>query len=402
MCTHMLFHAPVTPKQETQFHVSGRVMELPGFSGFALYKVPKGQEFPLTPHDGGNPVKWVNTYGFVGIAPRRPEFDLFPIFCDGLNEAGMSCAALWMPGAGYPPRGTGPSLFFGEFVAWVLGNFNRVKDLESTLNSGNVNLYGPAPGEEMYVPLHFIAVDNTGASVVIECMNGVMNVYGEEYELKNRGGLGAAAPGALTNAPSYDWQRTNIAYYSHLSAFGSVTSTTQTYPPACMGIVGLPGDPSSPSRFVRAAFMQHTFNQLARNGDNWLPAPQQSGSHALNKAPYSPPVQTVVNVMLQAVQIVMNTPYGSLLVEPKKDTSKGELSDSPPEVGDWAYWTVVRDHTNNTYYYTSAFNNLLQRIELPALKFDEDVQMPHFPSIGIVPPDRNEWFQDASELFKKP
>jgi choloylglycine hydrolase len=108
-----------------------------------------------------------------------------------------------------------------------------------------------------------------------------------------------------------------------------------------------------------------------------------------------------VNVALQTVQIVMSTPYGSLLSDPKQNTANEVASDNPPQVGDWSYWTVVRDHTNNTYYYTSAFNNLLQRIELPALSFDDDVQMPHFPSISIIPPARNDWFQDASELFRK-
>src|ERR1700750_3372740 len=79
MCTHMLFHAPINPGQDAQFHVSARVMELPGFSGFTLYKVSKGHEFPLVPHDVKNAAKWINAYGFVGIAPPRLEFDLFPI-----------------------------------------------------------------------------------------------------------------------------------------------------------------------------------------------------------------------------------------------------------------------------------------------------------------------------------
>jgi penicillin V acylase-like amidase (Ntn superfamily) len=401
VCTHMLFHAPINPGQDAQFHVSVRVMELPGFSGFALYKVPKGQAFPLVPHAVKNAARWVNAYGFVGIAPPRPEFDLFPIFCDGLNEEGLSCAALWMPGAEYPAPGNGENVFFGEFVAWVLGNFKRVKDLERTLRSGEVGVYGPAPGEKMYIPLHFIAADSTGAAVVVECMNGVMNVYGEEYELEHRGGLGATAAGVLTNAPSYDWQRTNITYYGNFTAVGAETSRTQTYPPTCMGLVGLPGDPSSPSRFVRAAFMQHTFGQLARNGDGWLPAPQRSGSPVFGKTPYSSPVQTVVNVALQTAQIVMSTPYGSLLSESQQDATKDGSSGQTVQVGDWSYWTVVRDHTNNTYYYTSAFNNLLQRIELPALTFDDDVKMPNFASISIIPPARNDWFQDASESFKK-
>jgi hypothetical protein len=112
-------------------------------------------------------------------------------------------------------------------------------------------------------------------------------------------------------------------------------------------------------------------------------------------------VQTVVNVALQTAQLVMATPYGSLLSESKQDAKNEGQAGQTPQVGDWSYWTVVRDHTNNTYYYTSAFNNLLQRIELGALSFDDDVQMPHFPSISVIPPARNDWFQDASESFKK-
>ncbi|RKP47625.1 linear amide C-N hydrolase [Trinickia fusca] len=401
MCQHMLFNAPLHHGQvEPRLHVSARVMELPGFPSTTLYKVPRGQRFPLVEYPIVNVAAaghtWLNLYGFVGMAPSRPQFDEFPIFADGLNEAGLSCAALWCPGTRYPEPGSGNNLFYADFVPWALGRFATVAELEKELKSGAVRLFGPKADSKFYMPLHFISVDSTGACLVVECMNGEMQVYGQEYEARHHDGLGATVAGALSNAPSYDWHRTNITFYGNFTPFSEETSTTKMYPPPGCGQVGLPADASSPSRFVRAAFYQQAFSRLPKDGGGWLPAPQRTASVPLGGEPYSHSVQTLVNVALQATQIVMGTPYGTLLSETPEGGSK------KVGVGDYCNWTVVRDHTNKTLYYTSAFNNLLQRIDLNGLKFDDRARMPDFPSIAVIPPARNEWYQEATGAFVQP
>ncbi|WP_266168509.1 linear amide C-N hydrolase [Dyella subtropica] len=408
MCTNILLNAPVTPgKEEPRLHVSARVMELPGYPTSMIYQVPRGQQFPLAPPPLRNPLIWKNTYGFVGIAKTRPEFDVFPIFADGLNEEGMSCGALWLAGAVYPKdeAGAAINLFYSDFVAWVLGNFASVIELEAALDLGRIHVVNPLPSKDdpLYLPLHFIAIDKTGASLVVEFIDGIMRKYGPSYDSAHKNGLGASANGVLTNGPGYDWQRTNLEIYSNLTPTGTKTSTSSVYPFVGSGLVGMPGDSTPPARFVRGAMIQHSLSMLEKNGDGWLPAPWH---HTLpgRAHGYADSVQALVNIALQAVQVVMATPYGTLLT-PSSAKGAGATKETL-HVGDYSDWTVVRDHTHGVLYYVSAFNNIPQSIDLAALDFanDGDAQhFPHFPSIALLPPPPElGWHQDATKSFTPP
>ncbi|HEX3765554.1 MAG TPA: linear amide C-N hydrolase [Kofleriaceae bacterium] len=117
------------------------------------------------------------------------------------------------------------------------------------------------------MPFHFIATDARGASIVIEFVDGTMNVYPPSW------GHGATSDGVLTNAPTYDWQRTNLQSYAHLSVVGPKTSVATNGAPVGGGLLGMPGDPMSVSRFVRAATMRSGFGLLPPDGAGWMPPP---------------------------------------------------------------------------------------------------------------------------------
>lgn len=383
MCTNFLVSVP-TDSSGALMHASARCLELASDMSTSLYVVPRAQAFPLvtppyTPPGSPNWASWTNQYGFVGIASPKAPYT----FMDGLNEKGLSVGALWLPGTSFPASGSAPNVFFGDFASWILGNFASVAELQAQLgaNPAPVSIVGPpSSNDPSYVPLHYIATDSTGASVVVEFVGGAMKVYGA---------ADGTSDGVLTNAPTYDWHRTNLQNYANLDVIGPVTSVSSEGPPVGDGLTGMPGDPMSASRFVRAATMRKGYGLLASSGSGWLPAPGGTGSG------FAPAAQTVVNVAMQLVQVVMATPYGTLLALP--------TGQSTPVVGDWTMWSVVRDHTNVKLYYTTAFNGIMRMIDLASLDFDAPAREstpPAFPSIALLPSPGLEWCVDASSTFE--
>jgi choloylglycine hydrolase len=379
MCTNLLLAVPAEPNtfSSPELYVSARCLELAGHLATNLYLVPRGQSFPLfdPQFPAANRARWTNPYGFVGIGPSPADFSKIPCFMDGLNEKGLSVGALWLPGTTYPLSGEHPTVFFTDFASWILGQFERVRDLEHAL--ANISVVGPEPTWPGYFPLHFIATDAGGASLVVEFVGGEMKVYPPSYL------NGATSDGVLTNAPTYDWQRANLANYAHLSLKGPATSVKPSNaPPVGSGLLGMPGDPMSSSRFVRAATLRKGLSLLPKDGNGWMPAPGDTG-----------PEQTIVNVAMQLVQIVMATPYGMLLED-------GTLESPAPKVGDWTMWSVVRNHTMRKLYFSTAFNGIMRVIDLNALRFDE---MParaasSFQTIPLMP-SPFKWCEDATALF---
>lgn len=414
MCTNLLLSVPGS-SAGSRINASARALELAGTLSSSVYLVPRSCAFPLEKAGGGT-LNWTNQYGFVGIASPA-KFETFPAFMDGLNETGLSAAALWLPGTLYPAAPTsGPnnSVVYTDFVAWILGNYSCAATLEADLTSGTVvRIYGPVPGQG-FAPLHFIATDATGASVVVEFVNNTMNVYGPTAGA-NGVPAGATSDGVLTNAPFYDWQRTNLQNYETLTIVGPETSTTRTTGPVVgSGMLGMPGDPMSQSRFVRAATLRKgydpTTHLLPSSGAGWLPAP---GGGA---AGFADPTQTVVTIAMQLVQMVMETPYGTTLSRRELDLKKGDVAapfrDAPAasgstidagdlstaQPGDWTMWCVVRDHSNPAYYFQSAFSGIINSVTLTSSMFEPNstIKFPNFLSIPILPAPGVAWCVPAS------
>ncbi|MGO1073294.1 linear amide C-N hydrolase [Lysobacter sp. CA199] len=375
MCTNFLLSVPTVPAgaaPATQY-ISARCMELTGAMETRMYLVPAQQKFPLVPSKS---TPWTGTYGFIALADSQamPEF---PCFVDGINSAGLSCAALWLPGTAYAdsaPDGE-TAVEFHDFVAWVMSQFASVQTLLPYLKK--LSLIGPKQGALTYLPLHFIATDSTGASVVIEMIDGKMKHYANDD----------TRDGVLTNAPTYDWQRTNLANYDHLSVEGGGTSrSADAGPPVGCGLLGLPGDIMSSSRFVKAATFRKGFHALQKGGAQWLPTPKGAGA--------TDSTQTIVNVALSMVQMIQATPYGTAVIKP---AAKGDA----PKVGDWTMWQVARDHTNAVYYFSSAFNATVQQVDLSQLDFGGgSVKVTQLPSQAVLPAP-GAWYNDATSQFSK-
>jgi choloylglycine hydrolase len=365
--------APTTPA----LVLGARCLELSGQIDTSLFWIPRGQVYPrqtLVPAqpNGQSPLAWTNKYAFAGIAiPHQSDY----CFMDGMNEVGLTVAALWLPGAGYPQAATAPYVWFTDLAAYLLGNFASASDVYEALRS-QVSVVGPptpppngAPNG--YIPLHFIVTDASGNSLVIECLDGSTMLYPPHAATID------TSDGVLTNAPPYLWQRQNLANYANLDVAGAQTSLTASGPPVGAGLTGMPGDPMSPSRFVRAATLSQALRKLPADGTGWLPAPNGKGSVQ--------PAQALVNVAMQLVQVVMQTPYGTTLVQ----AANGSYA-----VGDWTMWAVVRDQTNLRYYFTTAFNGIMRSIDLTQLPVSATGR---YQQISLLPDEyQDDWCLDVT------
>lgn len=181
-------------------------------------------------------------HAIIGMATIA---DGYPLYYDATNEKGLSMAGLNFPdNADYKPEAedkTNITPF--EFIPWILGQFETVAEVKAalaTLNLVKINFSDTFP----LSPLHWIISDRNG-SITVESVKSGLNVYDNPV-------------GILTNNPTFDIQSftlNNFMQLSHTPPTARFSDELQfdVYSRG-MGAMGLPGDLSSSSRFVKAAF----------------------------------------------------------------------------------------------------------------------------------------------------
>lgn len=183
-------------------------------------------------------------YAMIGMAHIAGGY---PLFYDAVNEKGLSMAGLNFVGnAVYrnPVPGKSNIATF-EFIPWILCQCATLNEAKALLN--NINLTAAAFHESLPpAQLHWILADRTGC-VTIESVESGIRIYDNPA-------------GVLTNNPPFDEQMLQLNNYMHLSPKAphnhfSDKLSLHSYSRG-MGALGLPGDLSSQSRFVRAAFVK--------------------------------------------------------------------------------------------------------------------------------------------------
>ena len=181
-------------------------------------------------------------YAIIGMAY---VVDSYPLYYDATNEKGLSMAALNFPdNAVYQVlKEDKLNITSYEFIAWVLSRFQSVDEAVRVLNE--VNITNQQFNEELPVsPLHFMLSDKK-RSVVLEPMTMGLMVYDNPVNV-------------LTNNPPFLYHITNLNNYMSLTNETPKNNFSEKLPlnqySRGMGSLGLPGDLSSASRFVRAAF----------------------------------------------------------------------------------------------------------------------------------------------------
>lgn len=184
-------------------------------------------------------------YALVGMAT---VIDDYPLYSEAANEKGLCIAGLNFPqNAYYPSEAADDKANISPFELplWLLGQCASLKEARALLE--RTHLVRINFSEKLSLsPLHWHIADATG-SIVLESTREGMKVYDNPV-------------GVLTNNPPFGFHLTNLAQYMHLTA---LKAENRFHPGLELkafgrgfGGLGLPGDASPASRFVRAAFLR--------------------------------------------------------------------------------------------------------------------------------------------------
>ena len=223
-------------------HLFGRTLDLEYSYGESIVISPKCFPFSFIHEKGSS-----NHPSIIGVACVR---DGFPLYYDAMNECGLAMAGLNFPDiTKYHKKNShkhGVAAF--ELIPWVLCNCKNLDEALALLRDTVITDDSFSP-EMPCTPLHWMIADHSG-SAVIECEESGMKIYENPF-------------GILTNSPSFPYHRAHLCDFLQLS---SVPAQNNICPDVKLsqysrglGGVGLPGDFSSASRFVRAVFAEsHT------------------------------------------------------------------------------------------------------------------------------------------------
>lgn len=285
---------------------------------------PRGKSYRAQTPDGMNGKSWTGKHGLVSVS----AYDQ-PYGPDAMNEKGLYVGVYYFPGYAeykqYDKRHADNSMSVGDFMQWLLSSFESVEEVRRNLDKVRVvdvkdPRFGGAP-----LPFHWKIADSTGASIVVEMVNGgEIKVYD-------------AFRGVIANSPTYDWHLTNLRNYLNLStqpvAPLSIDGRTVLPFGGGSGLVGLPGDFTPPSRFVRAAVLTAT----AR------------------------PLPTVVEAVFEAFRILdgFNIPVG--LTAARGNTAQ--------DIASATQITTASDLKNRRYYFHTMNSREVRMIDLSKIDF---------------------------------
>lgn len=192
-------------------------------------------------------------YAIIGMACVMEDV---PLFYDAVNEKGLGIAGLNFVGnACYRPHGEGKdNIAQFELIPWILSQCATVEEAKALIERINI-LDTPFRPDLPTAQLHWLIADREQAITVESVAEGI-RVYQNPV-------------GVLTNNPPFPMQMQNLSNYRHLSPNPTETVFAPDLSlPAYsrgMGAIGLPGDLSSQSRFVRVAFTK--LNSLSGDGE---------------------------------------------------------------------------------------------------------------------------------------
>jgi len=183
----------------------------------------------------------------------------YPLYYDATNEKGLSIAALNFPqNADYKPFcETQDNITPFELIPWILGQCATVCEAEKLL--ARINLLNENFSDELQLsPLHWIISDKE-RSITLESVKSGIKIYDNPI-------------GVLTNNPTFDYQLFNLNNYMILTngepknTFDSNNDLKLEKYSRGMGAIGMPGDFSSVSRFVKATFIK--MNSVSSDTEN--------------------------------------------------------------------------------------------------------------------------------------
>ena len=192
-------------------------------------------------------------YAIIGIAH---VMDNYPLYYDAFNEKGLAIAGLNFVGnTVYNDKKEGvDNITQFEFIPWILSQCSSVQEARNLI--GKMNFLNVSFKENLpLAQLHWIIADKDDC-ITVESVEDGIKVYDNKV-------------GVLTNNPSFDKQMFNLNNYANLSAKNKENTFSKDLDlkqySRGMGAIGLPGDLSSMSRFVKACFTK--MNSISGNSE---------------------------------------------------------------------------------------------------------------------------------------
>lgn len=232
MCTCINF--------KTKDFYFGRNLDLEYNFGEKVVITPKSYQFIRE-----NRSTFTTKYAMIGMATVMNDY---PLYAEAANEKGLCMAGLYFPGNAvyHEERENYINIASFELIPWCLGNFSSIAELRPNLE--RLNIINLAFHETMPVTdLHWMISDKKECIVLEQTKNG-LQIYNNPY-------------GVLTNNPPFYYHEMHINQYMKLSARLPENTFTKELPlqpyGQGFGMIGLPGDVTPPSRFVRALFYKY-------------------------------------------------------------------------------------------------------------------------------------------------
>jgi choloylglycine hydrolase len=316
----------ITLKAKDGAVVFGRTMEWGTFDLLSQVVIfPRGQQFKGHTPDRKPGLTWKGQLGFVGLdAPAMGE----GLILDGMNEKGLAVNGFYLPGfteyQAYDPAKSSVSIGPGDVIPYLLSTTATVDEAKAALAKVRVTPV-VAPSLGFAPPGHFILTEPSGKAIVIEYVKGELVIFD-------------APLGVITKPPNYYWHITNLRNYLNLSkvALPSKRIEEMDFAPlgGGSGMIGLPGDNTPPSRFVRAV----AFSQTAR------------------------PTPTGQETVYELFRILdnFNLPLGS---------AEGEGEAKTKDMRSSTIWTTVWDTKNEALYYHTQHNRRVRKVDMSKIDF---------------------------------
>lgn len=289
----------------------GRNMDIEYRFGEKVVITPRGYSFALKKEG-----EYVNGYAMIGMANVT---DGYPLYAEAANEKGLCMAGLNFPcNAVYKTEKVKDRLALApyEIIPYILGKCQSVSEAKKILGETDIVGIDFIPSMPC-APLHWLVADKE-QSIVVEYTKDGMNIYDNPL-------------GVMTNNPPFSYHLYNIRQYTELSAKYPEESFCPSLKltPFCVGggALGLPGDSSSPSRFVRTVFCKESSLDNSQATDN-------------------------ISCVSEVFHILDNVamPKGSVL------TKEGKC--------DFTLYSCCIDTSQCAYYYKTYSNNRLNKVIL--------------------------------------
>ena len=276
--------------------------------------IPRGQRLRSYTPTGANGLEFTARYGVVGLAVVESEF-----IAEGINETGLSAGLFFFPDYGsyapYDSRHNHTTLADLQVVQWLLTQCATINEVKEAVKRVHI------VGLEKDSVVHWRIGEPSGRQVVMEIVDGKIHFFDNVV-------------GVLTNAPGFEWQLANLNNYVNLHPGSATPHKMGDYTLNPIGgssaMLGLPGDFTPPSRFVRAAFFRNS-------------APQRASGK---------------ETVLECFHLLNNFDVPIAIENPDEKSLPSATQ-----------WTAAIDLTARRVYYKTAYNNTIRCIDLKTIDF---------------------------------